>query len=60
MNKDKLATLGGLLVSLGLCSTINWETFSYTNPAHVSHLFFSLCAGLGGFLSKFKGKDGNE
>ncbi len=51
---SKLATIGGLLTSLGVAAVVDWDTFDFHNPAHICKLFFILVPAIGGWLTTLK------
>lgn len=56
LNRNFLATIGGLLTSLGVASVIDWDNFDFSNPAHLCKLGVVVLPALGGWLSELKGK----
>lgn len=60
INKDVLATLGGLLTSLFTAlAVIDFETFDFKKPSDLMKLMVVAMPAIGGYFSKLKSKDEN-
>lgn len=55
-NRNFLATVAGLLTSLGVASIIDWDTFNFQNPAHICKLIVILAPAIGGAISSINPK----
>lgn len=46
-----MATVAGALTSLGVASVIDWDTFDFSNLAHICKLIVLVAPAIGGALS---------
>lgn len=57
LNRNFLATAGGLLTSIGVASVIDWDNFDFKNPAHICKLVVLVAPAIGGAISSINTKD---